>query len=81
MNKKGFGSIGWIVIIGIGIILTLISLVVLMEVSTDYIMPNGVMCKSDMTTGGSFGGATHEFYNCDDGLKYINPEYYREIIR
>jgi len=41
-----------------------------------YIMPNGVKCYSDLITGGGFGGATHEFYLCDDEKTYINPEHY-----
>ncbi len=46
---------------------------------TSYKMPNGIICESDMTTGGGFGGATHEFFNCSDGKRYINPETYRQV--
>ena len=50
------------------------------ELRTSYEMPNGIICERDSITGGSFGGATHEFYDCSDGKKYINPESYVEYV-
>lgn len=46
--------------------------------NTRYKMPNGIVCKSSTITGGGFGGATHEFYGCSDGKRYVNPETYRK---
>ncbi|MFW9873511.1 MAG: hypothetical protein ACFFG0_10440 [Candidatus Thorarchaeota archaeon] len=43
---------------------------------TYYVMPDGAKCKISEITGGGFGGATHEFYSCNNGKHYINPEYY-----
>lgn len=47
---------------------------------TTYVMPNGVVCKYEGLTG-VFGKATHEFYDCGDGVTYINPETYRVVRR
>ncbi len=44
-----------------------------------YEMPNGIQCKQNTITGGGFGGATHEFYGCSDGKRYINPEYFKKV--
>ena len=37
-------------------------------------MPNNIMCKYSYTNR-----ATHEFYECSDGNRYINPEYYKKM--
>ena len=39
-----------------------------------YVMPDGTRCIWSDIKGGSYGGATHEFSSCDNGLAYINPE-------
>lgn len=50
------------------------------EFRTRYEMPNGIVCNSSIITGGGFGGATHEFYRCSDGRRYVNPEYYNKYM-
>ena len=67
-DNSGIGT-GWIIVI------TILAMCVIAGISigiyeysrTEYEMPNGVVCKMEMTTGGGFGGATHEFRKCLDG--------------
>lgn len=68
----------FMIFIGIGLI-GLMIWVTYDDSITSYKMPSGVICQSDKTTGGGFGGATHEFYDCSDGKTYVNPETYREV--
>lgn len=51
-------------------------LFVALQPNHQYEMPNGVICEKEWSTGFS---SLHEFYDCEDGKTYLNPEYWTEI--
>ena len=73
-------KINWKLIISIILIIAVAWLgveVIKEELRTRYVMSDGVICKSSTITGG-IGSATHEFYHCSNGKRYINPETYEK---
>lgn len=77
-------KINWTMTISLTLVAMLSALIIFLTITGEiifteerYEMPNGVVCRYDGITGGAFGGATHEFYGCSDGKKYINPESYK----
>ena len=46
-----------------------------------YKMPDGTFCSTSEHISVGWGGSTHEFYRCDNGRKYINPDYYTRAKR
>lgn len=79
-NKKGqFGILYGFMILLMLMVFCLLIFVAIEETTYKYKMPNGIICKQSYTTGGGFGGATHEFRDCSDGKIYVNPETYRRL--
>ena len=73
-NKKAeFDMIVAILIFLLMLYIAIFAVIAYKKVTTDYKMPNGVICKDIIY------GKTKTFTKCSDNQKYINPEYYKEI--